>query len=73
MGHLFFKNNFFEDQKKKEGLDKYFSNLKSSNPQICALYWSRTQIEIRHSEEMARVKKWLNNLWIYKHDGKRDF
>jgi len=67
------KNNFFEDQKKKEGLDKYFSDLKSSKPQICALYWSKAQIEIRHSEEMAKVKKWLNNLWIYKHDGKEVF
>ena len=67
------KNNFFEDQKKKEGLDKYFSDLKSSKPQICALYWSKAQIEIRHSEEMAKVKKWLNNLWIYKYDGKEVF
>ena len=63
------KNNFFEDEKKNEVLDKYFSNLKSNNPQICALYWSKTQIELRHSKEMATVKKWLNNLWIYKHDG----
>ena len=67
------KNNFFEDQKKKEGLDRYFSDLKSNNPQICALYWSKPQIEIRHSEEMAKVKRWLNNLWIYKHNEKRGF
>ena len=67
------KNNFFEDQKKKEGLDKYFSDLKSNNPQICALYWSKAQIEIRHSKEMEKVKKWLNNLWIYKYDGKEIF
>ena len=67
------KNNFFEDQKKKEGLDKYFSDLKSSKPQIYSLYWSKAQIEIRHSEEMAKVKKWLNNLWIYKYDGKEVF
>ncbi len=67
------KNNFFEDQKKKEGLDKYFSNLKSNKPQICPLYWSKPQIEIRHSDEMTIVKKWLNNLWIYKHDGKDIF
>ena len=64
-----YKNNFFEDQKKKDGLDKYFSDLKSNKPQICALYWSKAQIEVRHSKEMAIVKKWLNNLWIYKHDG----
>jgi hypothetical protein len=59
-------NNYYDDQKKKAGIDKYFSDLKSSKPQIYGLYWSKTQIEIRHAEEMAYVKKWLNNLWISK-------
>ena len=59
-------NRYYDDQKKKAGLDKYFSDLKSSKPQIYGLYWSKTQIEIRHSEEMAYVKKWLNNLWNFK-------
>ncbi len=59
------KNGYFEHQKKKADLDKYFSDLKSAKPQIYGLYWSRAQIEIRHSEQMAKVKKWLNNLWIY--------
>ena len=59
-------NGYYEDQKKKAGLDKYFSDLKSGKPQIYGLYWSKAQIEIRHSEEMAKVKKWLNNLWNFK-------
>ncbi len=59
-------NKYYDDQKKKAGLDKYFSDLKSSKPQIYGLYWSKTQIEIRHAEEMAYVKKWLNNLWNFK-------
>ena len=59
------ENNYYEDQKKKSNLDKYFSDLQSAKPQIYGLYWSRAQIEIRHSEQMAKVKKWLNNLWIY--------
>ena len=58
-------NNYYDDQKKKAGIDKYFSDLKSSKPQIYGLYWSKTQIEIRHAEEMAYVKKWLNNLWNF--------
>ena len=49
-------------------IGKYFSDLKSSKPQIMGLYWSKAQIEIRHSEQMAKVKKWLNNLWIYKNE-----
>ena len=63
------KNNFFEDEKNSKVLDKYFTNLKSNNPQICALYWSKTQIELRHSKKMAIVKRWLNNLWTYKYNG----
>ena len=61
-------NDYYTDQKKKSDLDKYFSDLKSGKPQIFGLYWSKTQIEIRHSEQMVKVKKWLNNLWIYKND-----
>jgi hypothetical protein len=61
-------NDYYVDQKKKSDLDKYFSDLKSGKPQIFGLYWSKTQIEIRHSEQMTKVKKWLNNLWIYKND-----
>ena len=61
-------NNYYDDQKKKSHLDKYFSDLKSGKPQIYGLYWSKTQIEIRHSEQMSKVKKWLNNLWIYEND-----
>jgi hypothetical protein len=62
------ENNYYDDQRKKSGLDKYFSDLKSSKPQIMGLYWSKAQMEIRHSENMLKVKKWLNNLWIYKND-----
>ncbi len=62
------ENNYYDDQKKKSGLDNYFSDLKSSKPQIMGLYWSKAQMEIRHSENMLKVKNWLNNLWIYKND-----
>ena len=56
-------NNYYDDQKEKAGLDQYFSELKSGKPQIFGLYWSKPQIQIRQSENMAAVKIWLNNLW----------
>ena len=52
-------NGYYNDQKKKEGLDKYFSDLKSGKPQIYGLYWSKAQIKIRHSQKMAKIKKFL--------------
>ncbi len=67
------ENNYFEDQKKKIGIDKYFSDLKSGKPQIFGLYWSKAQSEIRHSKEMETVKKWLNNFWNYNYEGKNVF
>ncbi len=67
------ENNYFEDQKKKTDIDKYFSDLKSGKPQIFGLYWSKAQSEIRHSKEMETVKKWLNNLWNYNYEGKNVF
>ena len=51
------ENNYYDDQRKKADLDKYFSDLKSGKPQIFGLYWSKAQIEIRHSEQMAKAKK----------------
>jgi len=53
------ENNYYEDHKKKADLDKYFSDLKSGKPQIYGLYWSKAQVEIRHSEKMAKVKNGL--------------
>ena len=67
------KNNYFEDQKEKAGLDKYFSDLKSGKPQIFGLYWSKPQIEVRQSKNMALAKTWLNKLWINKFNGKTIF
>ena len=63
------ENNYYEDQKKKADIDKYFSDLQSGKPQIFGLYWSKTQVNIRQSNELDIVKKWLNKLWINEHDG----
>jgi len=67
------ENDYFNEQKKKAGMDKYFSDLQSGTPQIFGLYWSKAQIEIRQSPHMAKVKSWLNNLWNYEIDGKEIF
>ena len=67
------ENNYYEDQKKKADIDKYFSDLKSGKPQIFGLYWSKTQVNIRQSIELDVVKKWLNQLWIYKQNNESIF
>ena len=67
------KNNYYELQKEKAGLDNYFSDLKSGKPQIFGLYWSKTQTEIRQSNELDLVKKWINNIWNYKYDDHQVF
>jgi hypothetical protein len=66
-------NNYYEDQKKKAGLDQYFSDLKSGKPQIFGLYWSKTQVNIRQSKNMAIVKSWLNHLWEFKFEDYKVF
>ena len=67
------ENNYYEDQKKKADIDKYFSDLQSGKPQIFGLYWSKTQVNIRQSNELDVVKKWLNKLWINDHNGETIF
>ena len=66
-------NNFFERQKEKEGMDKYFSTLSSSRPQILGLYWSKPQMEARTSEELATARRWLNRLWRFDSENGREF
>jgi hypothetical protein len=60
--------------KSKAGLDKYFSGLGASKPQIYSLYWSPAQIEARQHPNMARAKVFLNNLWDSRGaDGQMEF
>lgn len=59
------RNDYFEKQKAKDGMDQYFSTLSSSRPQIFGLYWSKPQMEARTSEELATARKWLNRLWRF--------
>ena len=56
-------NDYFTKAKEKEGMDQYFSDLKSGAPQIFGLYWSKPQMLARQSESMAITKKFLNSMW----------
>ena len=67
------ENNYFEHQKQKEGMNKYFSDLKQGAPQIFGLYWSKPQVEVRQSYNLAVVKSFLNRLWTYEINGKKIF
>lgn len=57
----------------KAGLDKYFSALGASRPQIFSLYWSRPQMMARQHPAMATTRAWLNRLWQFEKNGTRYF
>ena len=57
-------NNGYYEQDNPE-LDHYFSDLKSDRPQICAVYWSKPQVEARQSPKLAQARSFLNRLWNY--------
>jgi hypothetical protein len=67
------RNDYFEKQKEKDGLDKYFAGLSSSKPQIFGLYWSMAQMEARTSQELADVRRWLNRLWRFESTNGAEF
>jgi hypothetical protein len=57
------RNRYVEKQKSRAGMDRYFATLAAASPQIFALYWSRPQVQLRQSEELAGVRAALNRLW----------
>jgi hypothetical protein len=54
-------------------VDNYFGDLTSAKPQIYGIYWSRPQVEARQSEQLTRVRVFMNNLWKSESEGKRHF
>jgi len=64
---------YLQRMPEKAGLDKYFSALGSSKPQIFSLYWSRPQMEARQHPNLAATRAWLNRLWTFEKNGKRYF
>ena len=67
------RNDYFEKQKSKGGMDQYFANLASSRPQIFGLYWSPPQMEARTSSELAAARRWLNRMWAFSSDNGVEF
>jgi hypothetical protein len=67
------KNDYFEKQKSKDGMDRYFASLESSRPQILGLYWSPPQMEARTSSELAVARRWLNRLWTFSSENGVEF
>nr|WP_315236513.1 YbiU family protein [uncultured Albidiferax sp.] len=66
-------NHYLDKQVSKRGIDKYFSALASSKPQIYGIYWSKPQMDARQSVELAQTRRWLNRLWNNLHDGQPVF
>jgi hypothetical protein len=64
---------YLDRMKDKAGLDKYFSALASSRPQIYSLYWSKPQMQARQHENQALTRAWLNRLWTFEKGGRRFF
>lgn len=64
---------YLERMKDKAGLDKYFSGLAASRPQIYSLYWSKPQMRARQHPAMATTRAWLNRLWRFEKNGQRFF
>ena len=67
------RNDYFELQKSKAGMDQYFADLSSSRPQIFGLYWSKPQMEARTSDELAVARHWLNRMWKFDSDNGLEF
>jgi hypothetical protein len=64
---------YLERMPAKAGLDKYFSALGASRPQIFGLYWSPAQMQARQHPHMAGTRAWLNRLWTFEKHGRRHF
>ncbi|HSI61123.1 MAG TPA: YbiU family protein [Ideonella sp.] len=64
---------YLERMKDKAGLDKYFSALGSSRPQIYSLYWSQPQMQARQHAHQAVARAWLNRLWRFEKNGVQYF
>lgn len=63
IGDYVARNDYLAKAKEKAGLDKYFTTLADSAPQIYGIYWSKPQVMARQDPAMAATKRFLNRLW----------
>jgi hypothetical protein len=73
LGEYLERNAYVAKSTAKAGLDRYFSTLSSSRPQIFGIYWSQPQVLARQSEQLATARAWLNELWQWRSDGTTHF
>ena len=64
LNHYIDQNGYYDQE--DPGLDNYFSDLQADKPQICAVYWSKPQVQARQSTEMSQTKSFLNRIWNFK-------
>jgi hypothetical protein len=66
IGDYLARNAYVAKAQANAGLDRYFSTLNSSRPQIYGIYWSKPQVSARQSDGLAATRTWLNSLWQWK-------
>lgn len=66
-------DNHLEERLQHRAQDHYFGELASNKPQIYGIYWSQAQVEARQSEELARTRIFLNQLWQAHSEGRQHF
>ena len=64
LNHYIDQNGYYDQD--DPGLDNYFSDLKVDKPPICAVYWSKPQVQARQSTEMSQTRSFLNRIWNFK-------
>jgi len=57
--------NRYAERGNDPSLAAYFGALKSGDPQIFAVYWSRPQVAARQHPAMAETRGFLNRLWRF--------
>jgi hypothetical protein len=57
--------NRYAERGNDPSLAAYFGALKSGDPEIFAVYWSKPQVAARQHPAMAQTRAFLNRLWRY--------
>ncbi len=61
----YLQTNRYAERGNDPSLAAYFGALKTGDPQIFAVYWSKPQVAARQHPAMAQTRAFLNRLWRY--------
>jgi len=64
VGNYLEVNDYEAKEVAKRSLDKYFSTLTASKPQIFNVYWSKPQVRARQDEKLVATRAFLDRLWV---------